>query len=144
MVRLAEAILTGTFRTLRECGRGKCECVVYWTGPANGALVDGLEHPIHKRSPFGYEVDDGWLTEFWKRLAASSRSVKVQIHTHPAEGFHSKTDDEWPIVSQPGFLSIVVPDFATGAPSLDTAWTGRLQVDGTWRQLAFASEAVIV
>jgi hypothetical protein len=144
MLRLAEAILTATFRTLCECGRGKCECVVYWTGPASEALVDGFEHPVHRRSPFGYEVDDGWLTEFWKRLAASSRSVKVQIHSHPAEAFHSKTDDEWPIVSQPGFLSIVVPDFATGAASLDTAWIGRLQVDGTWRELASASEAVMV
>src|SRR5216684_5494465 len=63
LLRLARDIVQTTFRTLRECGRGECECAVYWTGPAGDDLVDGLEHPIHRRSPFGYEVDDDWLTQ---------------------------------------------------------------------------------
>ncbi len=144
LLRLATGIVRTTFRTLRECGRGKCECAVYWTGPAFDDLVDGLEHPIHKRSPFGYDLDDNWLTQFWKRLAASKRSVKVQVHTHPGVAFHSATDDQWPIVSQAGFLSIVIPDFAAGEPSLDKAWVGCLQADGRWRRLEFATEAVIL
>ena len=142
-LRLAKDIVSTTFRTLRECGRGECECVVYWTGPAAGDLVDGFEHPIHTRSPFGYEVDDNWLTEFWKRLAASKRSVRVQIHTHPGQAFHSPTDDEWPIVSRVGFVSIVIPHFAAAEQSLDRAWVGYLQGDGKWRRLSSAAEAVI-
>jgi hypothetical protein len=141
-LRLARDVMSATFRTLRECGRGECECAVFWTGPAVGDLIDGVEHPLHTRSPFGYEVDNTWLTEFWKRLAASHRSVKVQVHTHPGQAFHSATDDEWPIVSQTGFLSIVIPDFAVSEPSLDTAWVGRLQADGTWWHLASTAEAV--
>ena len=143
MLRLAEGILTSTFRTLRSCGLGKSECVVYWVGPAAGPIVDGVEHPVHERSAFGYVVDNRWLTDFWKRLASSHRSVKAQVHTHPGDAFHSTIDDEWPIVSQAGFLSIVIPDFAVGEPSLDDAWIGRLQADGTWRQVVTASEALI-
>ncbi len=142
-LRLKRDIVPTTFLALRECGRGECECAVFWTGPTEGDLIDGFEHPIHKRSPFGYEVDDSWLTDFWKRLAASRRSIKVQVHTHPGQAFHSATDNEWPIVSQVGFVSIVIPDFAAGDPSLEKAWVGRLQADGNWRHLASAAEAVI-
>lgn len=144
LLRLARDTVQTTFRTLRECGRGECECAVYWTGPAGEDLVDGFEHPIHKRSPFCYEVDDDWLTQFWKRLAASKRSVKVQVHTHPGEAFHSSSDDTWPIVSQADFVSIVIPDFAIGEPSLDKAWVGRLQADGKWQCLGSAGEAVVL
>lgn len=142
LLRITENILERTFRTLRECGRGRCECAVYWLGPTEDLIVDEIEHPIHERSSFGYEVEDKWLTNFWKRLAASRRSVKVQVHTHPARAFHSAADDRWPIVSQPGFLSIVIPDFAAGEPSLDTAWVGRLQPDGGWEEMGSAIAAV--
>jgi hypothetical protein len=142
-LRLARDILRRTFHTLQECGRGESECAVYWTGPSTDDIVDLDEHPIHRRSPFGYEVEENWLMHFWKQLAASNRSVKVQVHTHPGEAFHSSTDDQWPIVSQAGFVSIVIPNFAAGEPSLDSAWIGRLQEDGKWRRLASETEAVI-
>jgi hypothetical protein len=144
LLRVAGEILHTTFRTLRDCGQWRCECAVYWTGPAVDSIVDGVDHPAHERSPFGYVVDDKWLTNFWKRLAASRRSVKAQVHTHPGPAFHSPTDDEWPIVSQAGFLSIVIPDLAAGAPSLENAWVGRLMADGKWHQLASADEAVVL
>jgi hypothetical protein len=143
-LRLAAGILQETFRTLRECGRGECECAVYWTVPSDSNLVNGVEHPIHRRSPLGYEINDVWVTDFWKRLAVSKRSIIAQIHTHPDEAFHSATDDKWPIVSQAGFLSIVIPGFALGEPTFDRAWIGRLEADGKWKRLATASEAVVV
>jgi hypothetical protein len=143
LLRLADNIVVSTFGTLRECGDGRFECAVYWLGPAGESIVDGVEHPIHERSPFGYALDDRWLTDFWKRLAGSQRSVKAQVHTHPGSPFHSATDDKWPIVSQAGFLSIVIPNFAAGEPSLDGAWIGRLETDGAWRRLSSANDAFI-
>jgi hypothetical protein len=142
LLRLAAEIIHETFHNFRECGRGKCECVVYWIGPSESNLVNGVEHPIHQRSPFGYEINDGWLTDFWKHLAASKQSIKAQVHTHPGEAFHSATDDTWPIVSQGGFFSIVIPDFATGDISLNKAWVGRLQADGRWYRLTSADQAI--
>jgi hypothetical protein len=142
-VNITKDILRTTFQILRDCGRGRTECAVFWSGPANSALVDGVEHPIHERSPFGYEVETNWLTGFCQRLASSNRSVKVQVHTHPTVAFHSLTDDRWPIVSQPGFLSIVIPTFAMGKPSLEGAWIGRLRADGKWRRVSSAVEAIV-
>src|SRR5437016_2024105 len=34
LLHLARDIVCKTFGAFRECGRGECECVVYWTGPA--------------------------------------------------------------------------------------------------------------
>ena len=142
-LRLAASILASSFQIFQNCGRGECECAVFWTGPAGDDMVDGLEHPIHKRSPYGYVVDSDWITALWKNLAASRRSVKAQVHTHPGEAFHSATDDHWPIISEAGFISIVIPDFAAGAPSFDRAWVGRLRADGQWQQVRSVQEAVL-
>jgi hypothetical protein len=141
-LRLASSVLQETFRILRACGRGECECAAYWIGPPDSRSANRVEHPVHQRSPFGYEINDTWLTNFWKGLAASRQSVKAQVHTHPGEAFHSTTDDTWPIVSQVGFLSIVIPDFAKGEVSLANAWIGRLHEDGTWRRVAVAEGAI--
>jgi proteasome lid subunit RPN8/RPN11 len=144
LLRLAVNVLGASFQTFHECGRGECECAVYWTGPAGEDLIDSLEHPVHVRSRFGYEIDSGWLTEFWKSLAGLKRSIKAQVHTHPGPAFHSRTDDQWPIISQAGFLSIVIPDFAAGKPTLDRAWIGRLQSDGTWDQVFSTEQAFVL
>lgn len=142
LLRVREDIVDRTFRTLRTCGKGRYECVVYWTGPAAESIVDGVEHPVHERSPVGYVIDDKWLTDFWKGLGASCRSIRAQVHAHPGRAFHSATDDEWPIVSQSGFLSIVIPNFASDASSLENVWVGRLRPDGKWQALTFAGEGV--
>jgi proteasome lid subunit RPN8/RPN11 len=144
LLRLTSSVLETSFEVLRACGCGRCECAVYWTGPSAEDLVDRVEHPVHMSSQFGYEIHSDWLTKFWKQLAASERSIKAQIHTHPGQAFHSVTDNQWPIVSQAGFLSIVIPNFAAGMPSLNHAWIGRLQRNGSWLQLATAEEAVIL
>ena len=144
LLRLASNVVMTSVDVLRSCGRGACECVVYWTGPVDEDVADAVEHPVHLRSGFGYEIDSNWLTQFWKRLATAGRSIKAQVHTHPGEAFHSATDDRWPIVSQAGFLSIVLPDFAAGEPTLDRAWIGRLQPNGTWQELASAAEALVM
>ncbi len=138
LLRLTGTVLAKTFDVLRTCGRGECECVVYWTGPLSADAIDEVEHPAHERCPFGYQVDDSWLTRFGFRLALDRRSVKAQLHTHPGRAFHSQIDDDWPIVLQSGFLSVVIPRFATGRATLDDAWIGQLQPDGTWQQLSSA------
>jgi proteasome lid subunit RPN8/RPN11 len=142
-LRVAGDLLPATFRVLQDCGRGECECAAYWTGPSGGNAVDALEHPTHSRSPFGYQIDDDWLTNFWRQLAVAKRSVKAQVHTHPGGAFHSTTDDRWPIVSQTGFISIVLPSFATGRPSLDDAWVGVMLQDGSWEQQS-GSEVLVM
>jgi len=107
---------------------------VYWTGPASSPdIVDGQDHPDHRRSFGSYEVESVWLTQYWFRLGREQRAIRAQMHTHPGTAFHSATDDHWPVVAQPGFVSIVIPNFARGRVSLEDAWVGRLATDGRWQ-----------
>lgn len=142
-IRIQAGFLPATLKGLRECGQGMQECVHYWIGPSTEKLVDRIEHPRHRQSTFGYEVDGTWLTDLWKRLVATRSSLKAQIHTHPCDAFHSRIDDEWPIVSQVGFISIVIPDFGNGDQSLDGAWIGRIGEDGKWHRVEYLAEALI-
>jgi hypothetical protein len=69
-----------------------------------------------------------WLFENELRLIA-------QIHSHPTDAYHSDTDDAFPIVTTEGGLSLVVPNFARGAPDLLTYAVFRL-LDGRWIELS--------
>src|SRR2546425_11727462 len=140
MLRLPARVLAETVRMMADCGAGRCECVTYWTGPVgDDRAVDGWNHPTHRRSPFGYQVDDSWLTKYWFQLAREDRAIRAQVHTHPGLAFHSETDDHWPVVSQPGFISIVIPNFAMGPVGLDKMWAGILTAGGDWRQVPISS-----
>jgi len=92
----------------------------------------------------GYEVDGGWLSTFWKELGQYREGVRLQVHTHPAEAFHSATDDEWPVVHMPGFLSLVIPNFAKGEPGLEGCHLAELQEGGRWSAVDAAAKIEVV
>lgn len=129
-------LLAESFDHFRRCGAGRRECVVFWTGPlTDPQFVDDLVHPDHTSGPGGYEIDVAWLKRFWIELYQQTRTVRVQVHTHPCSAFHSSTDDAFPISQRFGFLSLVVPDFALGALNLDHAALFELREHGHWQEL---------
>jgi hypothetical protein len=132
-VVVAQDLLDRTFETLRKCGGGEFECVAFWTGPGNDAsVIDGLHHPDHVSNQFGYSVDSDWLSLFLRELYQQNRSARVQIHTHPGEAFHSITDDGHALVPAPGFISVVIPDFAQCRIGFEGAAMYVLSDSGAW------------
>jgi hypothetical protein len=60
----------------------------------------------------------------------------AQLHTHPGAAFHSGTDDEFPIVRTPGFLSIVLPEFGKyGLRELAACAAYEVGQAGIWLEL---------
>lgn len=136
-VRVPQSVLGEVFAQFRACGHGKGECVVYLVGPLEAPTdVDEVVHPQHICAPAGYELVDQWITHFWFDLARRQKSVRVQVHTHPGEASHSRTDDEWALIHTPGFLSLVVPDLGLGPVGLDKAYLAERTADGRWRTVA--------
>jgi hypothetical protein len=66
----------------------------YRTGDGLSVVVDG--QALHQLNTWLYEAD---------------QVLAVQIHCHPDKAYHSETDDEFPIVTQLGGASVVVPKF---------------------------------
>ena len=143
-MQMREGLLTEAFSTLREHGAGTRECVVYLTAPLDTpGIVDELLHPKHSASAGFYEIDQEWLHATWLQLARDRREIRVQIHTHKFRAFHSETDDDFPIVNTAGFLSLVVPRFATGPIGLHDAYLARLEADGAWHGLNPTQELIL-
>jgi hypothetical protein len=144
MRRLKREVLEQAFEHLRSCGAGQRECVVYLTGPAaDPTIVDGVVHPRHTAGPGGYDLDSAAIAELWRDLAASARSIRVQVHTHPGAAYHSSRDDALALVHTPGFLSLVIPDFAVGPVGFAGAFLAE-RTSGAWVQVALAERLEVV
>jgi len=102
---------------LREAGDHGHERFVLWTGVLDADSF--VVHHAYIPTQTGHRLSDGvcvtvdgdelhqlnrWLHENGQRLGA-------QVHSHPTEAYHSETDDSYPIATQRGALSIVVPNF---------------------------------
>ena len=138
-------VLTETFQHFRTCGQGRRECQVLWKGPwSQPGSITAAVHSAHRAHAGGFQVEDAWLNAFWVALAREREGVRIQIHTHPHEAFHSPTDDAYPIVHTVGFLSLVIPDFGMGSVSLDNAYLCEMTESGRWRTVDIANRIALV
>ena len=143
--RVTKAQLQGTFSELRRCGRGRRECQVAWLSSwGRLELITRMIHVEHSATAVGFELADDALTRLWRDLAHTGEGIRVQIHTHPGAAFHSVTDDRWPLVHTPGFLSLVIPSFAMGEVGFDGAHLVELDSAGHWSPVAIASRIEVV
>lgn len=142
--RLPRRMIEETFATLRSCGANARECQLYWASPwSDASQLTHVVHPRHASSYGGLSIESDWLGEFWSELAEKDLGVRVQVHTHPGAAFHSPTDDAYPLLFDPGFLSLVIPNFAMGPVGFKDAYLTEIQPDGSWKQVKI-SEALHV
>jgi hypothetical protein len=134
MLRLGSEIWPRTLEHFRRCGAGRNECVVFWVAHLDAVdEVDTVVHPVHGATPSHYAPTRSWLDQFWPRLVRERRTVRAQVHTHGGRAFHSSTDDLYPLVHTPGFLSLVVPLFAKDGIAVDDLYLAEIDQIGRWR-----------
>lgn len=142
--RLARGMLEETFQHFRRCGRGQEECQVLWVSSwSKPEIITKVVHPKHSAHLGGFVLDDRWLSDFWMELGDTNSGIRFQIHTHPEEAFHSETDDDYPIIHKPGFLSLVVPNFGLGPVGFTGAYLAEIQPNGDWREVPIPSRLVL-
>ena len=143
--RVPAALLMETFHHFRRCGGARRECQVLWTSEwAQPANISAVVHPRHRAHAGGFELASDWINSFWLELARTGRGIRVQVHTHPGDAFHSGIDDAYPIIHSTGFLSLVIPDFAIGRIGFDRAYLTEIAEDGSWRQVSVESRLEII
>lgn len=142
--RLPRNMLAETFQHFRSCGCGQDECQVLWLSPwSQPDIITKIVHPKHAAHFGGFVLDDAWLNDFWLELGNADLGIRAQVHTHPGEAFHSRTDDEFPIIHTPGFLSLVIPNFGLGPVGFDEAYLTEIQPNGRWKQVAINERLVL-
>ncbi|HEX8223374.1 MAG TPA: hypothetical protein VF605_06125 [Allosphingosinicella sp.] len=143
-LRLSQALLEETFGHFRTCGAGKRECQALWVGPwSHPDVISRVVHPAHSASPVGFQLDERWLNAFWFDLADRQEGVRAQVHTHPGAAYHSSTDDDFPIIRSEGFLSLVIPRFATGPVGFECAFLAKVK-GGHFEDVRIADELEVI
>lgn len=106
---------------LRERGGGVRESGAFLLGTANSAkrvanrivLYDDLDPNCLNE---GYIHFDGHhYGRLWKLCAHVSLSVVADVHTHPYSPDQSHSDKTHPMVSIPGHIALIVPNYAQGS-----------------------------
>lgn len=144
MLHLPRRMLEESFTIFRACGAYHRECQLYWASPwSECSMLSTVVHPKHGSSYYGLSIDDRWIGEFWNELVERDLGVRVQVHTHPDEAFHSQTDDAFPLLFDVGFLSLVIPDFARGPIGFEDAFLAEIQPDGRWQEVPIASRIIV-
>ena len=124
-----------------ERGADGCEGSALIAGEP-GYAADHLVVPdqVAGRYPRCYvEITDQGDIDMMTALSSEERYV-ARIHSHPGDAFHSETDDNNPVLTHEGAVSIVAPFFGLGLRhGLDACAIFVLQ-SGVWVELESAEQ----
>ena len=130
--------VASAYEHLRTAGDSGVEGVALWAGRLDGydfrvtRAVIPRQRALRLPSGLMYVVDDEELHRINVELYRDHLTLVAQLHSHPADAYHSETDDAYPIVTSLGSISIVVPDFARGEIEPATWAVYRLHDPGWW------------
>lgn len=140
-VTVPEEVAEESHAFLRRRGFQEVEAVALWVGQADGTTFKVEEAIIPKqtahRTSMGlcYTVSPEELHRINVRLHEAGMQIIAQLHSHPREAYHSELDDDLPIATTVGCLSLVIPDFAREPFSLKLCAIYRLLPGQGWTRL---------
>ena len=115
---LPTALLDNTLTALRTEGEFCVESLVFW----GGAVADGVAVVTHVFVPKGpgvykhqlqVRINEQVIAALCGELDPPRLVLLGQVHTHMEAAFHSPSDDRFSL-DTPGYVSIVIPEFARG------------------------------
>ena len=77
--------------------------------------------------------DGAGYSKLWDICEKERLQVVGDVHTHPAQAFFSDADRAHPMISQAGHVAIVVPDYGTGSPTVNTVGVYVYEGSHRWR-----------
>jgi len=91
------------------------ECVILWLAEKQKDLLITQEVylPEQVADRDYFHIPRKSIADLLKHLRQHKLVVAAQVHTHPAQAFHSAADDRWAIIGHVGGLSLVLPYFAS-------------------------------
>ena len=115
--RIKASAIHETVEAIRSAGKDGYELFVIWSGTRDGDVFTVAK--VHIPDQVSYKLDGGLCvridgTELHRLnvwLYETQQIIGVQVHSHPTDAYHSETDDNYPIATLDGSLSIVLPFF---------------------------------
>jgi len=149
-VRLTNEVLNVTKQRLNEAGKRKDESFVLWAGKFKTDFifyVDTVIYPeqnaFRTSSGIGVYVSGDELFKINKWLYDNKQVLISQVHSHPTNAYHSDTDNNFPLVTEIGQFSIVVPYFARVSIALPNCAVYRLNSSNRWIEVNKSQISII-
>ena len=147
---LPRNVVSRTMDHLREHGSRGVEGVALWAGIAEGNRFTVQEAIIPAQKAFRsesglmYVVEGDELFRVNKAVYEAGLVLGAQVHSHPAEAYHSALDDAHPLISVLGGLSVVVPDFGQGFITPHSWALYRLDRSGEWVDVSDVPDLITI
>jgi len=120
------------------CARGRDghEGALCWAGIVNGRVAVVTTALLFVASgDWGVHISTADTGLLYAHCHARGLTLLAQVHSHPRAAFHSAVDERLPHSAEPGFLSMVVPNFGHATYTDFSAWGTFEQVYyEKWRQ----------
>lgn len=149
-VRIPLSCANSAYKYLQDFGMKGFEGVALWAGVQVESTFEVRATFIPEQKSFNhdsglfYSVGGDQLHRLNVWLYKNKMVLIAQIHSHPSEAYHSDTDDAFPIVTELGGLSLVVPDFAS-APLNIYDWAAyRLSPNYGWKELSVKEASSLI
>jgi hypothetical protein len=149
-IRVPRSLALQAIWHLRQVGLKRFEGLALWAGVRQGEVfqvtqtVIPAQKGIRSRDGVAVAIGPEELHRLNVWLYENKLMLVAQLHSHPGEAYHSETDDEFPVATVVGSVSIVVPDFARHQFSLPTCAVYRLSGKGRWEGLTVADAADLI
>ena len=139
-IYLPRSVLKATEALMQRFGREERECYAWWGGYFTAAHEGQVLTAFVPDIPTDYGRIELGLPEIGRlheELRARDQVLLVELHTHPPDaGGQNGIDAAHPAATYPGFISIIVPDFAIHGLELASAWVYEYQTRLRWTELS--------
>lgn len=139
---VSQQIIEQTYNHFRAYGERGLEGFVLWNGTIGADELASvkeayipLQHSINTAYGLSVTIPGEALHKLNVHLHSSSLKLLAQVHSHPSEAYHSTVDDFYPVTTQVGSFSIVVPHFGRVPFSSENCAIYRLTATNQWVQL---------
>jgi len=139
-VLIPREFIESIYKEFRQTGEEGYERLALFAGKKKGLVftVTNLIFPVQHltKGPRGvsFYVDGNELERIGEWLYENSCHLMAQVHSHPAEAYHSEADDELAIITGIGGISIVVPDYGNSDAYFSNSAFYRLLPGSGWTE----------
>ena len=135
---VSRSIISETFDFLQLYGKNEKEAHAIFAGMKQDEVfkISKVFFPKQDNSGYTYEVNDGEDHKINVQMYDLGITAIAQIHTHPANAFHSDIDDEGASLVMPGSFSIVIPDYGYIKSENTDNWAVYRYSDLKWKWIS--------